>query len=262
MDLRSLRINAADELDDLLKGFDPQGDREALLSLYNLLSHDFFTIAVTTLLLDGETQFFHLNLVRAAENGFRILCLFRQRGLELPPASHDVPLRAALAAGDFARANALSAISRDTHAETELEYEDEFLWARVLQVLAQTKPAPAHVEPLLERLEAANSEVYAGRVASVRALLARDAEGFNKAFVIAQLIHEAEVEERAASFATPEREFAPHRFIWLEGLALLNLAARGGLRYQGESRYCPYLARLPMTATYHGDWVIHVGDAT
>ncbi|MBJ6764554.1 hypothetical protein JGU66_27615 [Myxococcaceae bacterium JPH2] len=76
---------------------------------------------------------------------------------------------------------------------------------------------------------------------------------------MARLEYEAQTETRARSFATPVTSFAPHRFLWLEGLGLLRLAERVGLQLMDtEYRYCPRLSRVPMKARYLGDWAIPV----
>lgn len=77
----------------------------------------------------------------------------------------------------------------------------------------------------------------------------------------AALQYELVTEERARSFTTPATTFAPHRFLWLEGLALLRLGERAGLRVEHELKYCPRLARVPMTARHEGDWAIEIGGA-
>ena len=54
--------------------------------------------------------------------------------------------------------------------------------------------------------------------------------------------------------------FAPHRFLWLEGLALLRLGEQAGLHVEGELRFCPRLARVRMLVPYEGDYAIGIGD--
>jgi hypothetical protein len=258
VDLRALRNDAADALEDLFEAFSPGMPREALLQAHDDAASSFLAIGVATLLVDGNADAFFLNLCRCAENGRRLLALFRRRALDPPPASRNVPLLAALAAGDLARADAIAALSRDTLAEAEREYQDEFLWALCLQRLARAGEIEgAALEPVLARL--AESGGRESEVAFARALLARDGQGLAEAFAGALVERETEIEERAKAFTTPVTDFAPHRFIWLEGLALLRLAERAGLGLDGEYRYCPRLARLPMTARYEGDWALSTG---
>jgi hypothetical protein len=261
INFRALRTDAADALARALPGFQPGAEGPALLDLHDTVSHSFHTIAVACLLVDGDSQKSFLNLSRCAENGLRFLTLLRRRALPRPSASKNIPLLAALAAGDFGRASATAAASRDSRDEEAREYEDEFLWARVLQLLAAPKPDVGTVDPLLARLDELDPKAYADRTAAVRALLARDAAAFEEAMAGAVLQYEQVTEEKAKSLTTPVTTFAPHRFLWLEGLALLRLGERAGLPVERELKYCPRLARVPMTARYEGDWAIEIGEA-
>jgi hypothetical protein len=261
LNLRALRQDAADALEDLLEAVAPGMDRALLVQFHDELTDAFLTISAGSLLLDGSSDFFHLNLVRCAENARRLLALMRHRRLDLPPASRNLPLLAAVAVGDWERAEAIAALSRDTRAVGDDEYEDEFLWARALQLLSRAQPDAAAVEAQLASLERAGPDEHLDRIAAVRALLRPDADAFEEAFAAAVFAYGTETEERSKSLATPVTGFAPHRFLWYEGLALLRLAERAGIAVPGEHRYCPRLARLPMTAVYEGDWAIETGMA-
>jgi hypothetical protein len=255
--LMSLRSDAAAELGRLLERFQPREDRATLLAQLDTIVLDLHTIAVATLLVDGNPQGFFLNLCRAAENWRRLHTLLHSRKLAPPPTTKLTPLLAALAAGHFELADALATAPTSERLVGE-EYEDEFLWATLLRHLArQTPPNMPTVKALLTRLRKANKKEYGHRCDLVLALLARDRDSFAKAFEKARLEYELATEKRAASFTTPVTAFAPHRFLWLEGLALLRLGERAGFALEEtDYRYCPPLARVPMTAKYAGDWTI------
>ncbi|QDE87501.1 hypothetical protein BHS06_00255 [Myxococcus xanthus] len=252
--LISLRADAADSLGERLSRFDPGADCSSILARLDAITLDLHLIAVATLLVDGNPQGFFLNLCRMGENGRRVQRLLADRGLPPPPARRNTPLLGALAAGHFPLAEAVAA-SAATQWQQGAEYEDEFLWAAALQHLTRTPSAP--LESILVPLEKVGQEPYASRVAMARALVSRDAAAFAEAFAAACLDHGIVTEKRARSLATPVTSFAPHRFVWLEGLALLRLAERAGIA-PGDTgfRYCPPLARVPMTATYSGDWAV------
>ena len=256
--LISLRADAAASLGERLSRFDPAADRPRLLAWLDAAVQELHVIAVATLLVDGNPQGFFLNLCRMAENGRRMQGLLGSRGLAPPPARRNTPLLGALAAGHFALAEAVAASSA-TQWQQGAEYEAEFLWARALQLLARTPPAPSvALERVLVPLEQVGKEPYASRVSLARALAAADRAGFAEAFAAACLDHGISIEKRARSVSTPVTSFAPHRFIWLEGLALLRLAERAGIAPEDtDFRYCPPLARVPMTVTYSGDWALH-----
>ena len=258
-DLMVLRADAAFMLGERMRRFDPSADRDTILTQVDAIVLDLQIIAAATLLVDGNPQNFLLNLCRAAENGRRLLELLRSRGLAPPPARKNEPLVCALAAGHFTLADAVAAVSA-TDWQKEEEYEDEFLWARVLQELArQGSPSRPAMEHLLAPLEEVGRDAYASRCGLARALLAGDRDAFAEHFTTAWLEYEEQTEKRARSFATPVTAFAPHRFLWLEGLGLLRLGERVGFQLTDtEYRYCPPLARVPIKARYNGDWAIPV----
>lgn len=259
-DLAALRADAAQALYVTMTRFRPRADAAELRAQHDSVALQLHTIAVACLLVDGNARTFFLNLVRCAENGRRFLALFRARGLPLPPASRNVPLVAGLAAGDFARASAIAALSNDARDAASHEYEHEFLWARAFQLLAPPAPDPGALGPVLDRLEILDPAAYGDRTAAIRALLAHDPAAFERAMIGAALHQEQVTEERARAFTTPVTTFAPHRFLWLEGLALLRLGERAGLSVDRELRGCPRLARVPVAVDYDGDWAIETGE--
>ncbi|WP_342377437.1 hypothetical protein NVS55_39045 [Myxococcus stipitatus] len=256
-DLMSLRSDAAAELGRFFKRFEPGADRDTLLSQFDTLTRHFHIIAVATLLVDGNSQGCFLNLCRAAENWRRLLALLRSRNLPPPPATKTLPLLAALAAGRFDLANTLATAPASPRIVPD-EYEDEYLWATLLRHFASQPPATAStVAPLLTQLKGLNKKDYGPRCDLAQAMLDQDTDAFASAFERARLDYELHTEKKAASFATPFTAFAPHRFLWLEGLALLRLGERAGIVLaDADYKYCPPLARVPMTATYTGDWTI------
>lgn len=258
-DLMVLRADAAFMLGERMRQFDPGADRDTLLTQVEAIVSDLQIIAAATLLVDGNPQHFHLNLCRAAENGRRLLDLLRTRGLAPPPARKNAPLLCALAAGHFPLADAIAAVS-PTEWRKEEEYEDEFLWARVLQELArQGASSRPVVEHLLASLEKVAPDASASRCGLARALLEGERNDFAEHFATARMEYEEQTEKRARAFATPVTAFAPHRFLWLEGLGLLRLGERAGLQLADtEYRYCPPLARVTLKARYTGDWAIQV----
>jgi hypothetical protein len=255
--LMSLRSDAAAELGRLLERFQPRADRDTILEQLDTIVLDLHTIGVATLLVDGNPQGFFLNLCRAAENWRRLHALLDARKLAPPPTTRITPLLAALAAGQFELADALASAPTAPRLEG-VEYEDEFLWASILRLVArQAPPAASRVKALLAQLRKVNKKEYGHRCDVVVALLGKDRDGFATAFEKARLDYELATEKRAASFTTPVTTFAPHRFLWLEGLALLRLGERAGFVLEdADYRYCPPLARVPMTAKFAGDWTI------
>ncbi|WP_395817152.1 hypothetical protein [Archangium minus] len=256
IDFSSLREDAALEVEELLGRVSAQMERSVLVKHVRQLCLDLHTIGVATLLRDGEPQFFFLNLCRAGENWRRLL-LFHDSKKWMPlAASQNTPLLGVMAAGQWNLARQIAERSSTQWQEGE-EYEDDFAWAIVLQHLASGElGSSTQLEKSLTRLEAVGGELHASRLFLIRSLLASDAHGFSESFRDLLRAHEEQIEKRTRTFGTPVERFAPYRYIWFEGLALLRLGERAGLPVDGYYTYCPPLARLPMTERYEGDWAI------
>lgn len=253
--LAALREDSGRAIQQLVRRVTATAERDALLRDVDELCLHFHIVAVATLLVDGNPQGFFLNLCRSAENWRRLLKHLRLKALPLPASRYTAPLLGAVAAGAWTLARQVSELS-ETRWLPEEEYRTEHARAQLLQALVAPGTRDA-VLPKLEALEVLGDEASADLVACTRALLDGDGAAFTEAFRHAVLVHGEDVEKRAKLFTTPVTRFAPQRAIWMEGLALLRLAERAGIApFEEHFRYCPPLARLPMTETYRGDWVI------
>jgi hypothetical protein len=260
IDFARLRENAGAAAPVLISHIDPDGDRERLMDEVRELCRCFVNIATATLLLEGRAQPFFLNLCRAAENWRRLLVHLERRGLPPPPASWGLfPLAGVVAAGDWELATSVAERMATSWQRDSGEYAAEFAWASALSglVLHATRgedPAPR----LQELTRAAKEDCWP---ALAQALVDGDTSAFLFAFSAALASHEAHTEKRASGFTWREDHFGAHRYLWFEGLALLQLARRRGLDMPDERyRYCPPLAQVPMTEPYQGDWVTRLGD--
>jgi hypothetical protein len=253
--LAALREDSGRAIQKLVRQVASTAEREVLVRDVEELCMHFHVVAVATLLVDGNPQGFFLNLCRAAENWRRLLKHLRSRSLPLPPSRHTAPLLGATAAGAWDLSRQVAELS-ETRWLPEEEYRSEHAQAQLLQALVESG-AREVVLPKVEALEALGDEGGLDLVACVRALLDGDGAAFTEAFRHGVLVHGEEVEKRAKLFTTPVTRFAPQRAIWMQGLALLRLAERAGIApYDEHFRYCPPLARMPMTETYRGDWSI------
>lgn len=260
IDFALLRENAGAAVPVLISHIDPNGDRDSLVEHVRELCRCFTNIAAATLLLEGRSQPFFLNLCRAAENWRRLLVHLERRKLRPPPASWGLtPLAGVVAAGHWSLA-AEVAERMSTEWQKEEEYPVEFAWASALGALvlhAHRGVDPSHQLDNLART--AREDCWP---ALARALVEANSPAFVSAFTDALAVHEPRTEARARSFTTREDHFAAHRYLWFEGLALLRLARKRQLDIpQVRYRYCPPLAQVPMTERYQGDWVASIGEA-
>ncbi|MCY1030283.1 Imm49 family immunity protein [Corallococcus sp. BB11-1] len=262
-DLAQLREEAADSLDILFDDAFPEvlagGTVEELVGLVREACVHFHTQGVTTLLLDGSPQHFFYQLACAAENWRRLLIHLRARGADLPPASDNASLLGAVVGGYWELARDLCRVSASQQAEEE--YEDEFAWARLLQEFIALPSDGAPSEQWLRQQEGALAKSQADRWEWFQALLSGDGSRFLAAFEQVLQQHSAETEAQTVRWGTSPEQFVASRFIWFEGLAMLRLAERRGMKVEAPLRYCPPLARVPMKMAYDGDWALSFGAA-
>ena len=256
--LAALREDSGRAIRQLMHRVEPTASRDVLVRTLDELCLHFHVVAVATLLVDGNPQGFFLNLCRAAENWRRLLAHCRLQQWALPASRYMEPLLGAVAAGHWTLAGQVAELS-ETRWLPDEEYRSEH--ARAQLYLALVSPGTKDVvAQRVEALEALALETESDRAACARALLDGDAEAFSEAFQHAVLVHGEDIEKRAKLFTTPVTRFAPRRAIWLEGLALLRLSERAGIASHAEHfRYCPPLARTPMTSHYGGDWAVSLG---
>ncbi|HYO54400.1 hypothetical protein [Archangium sp.] len=257
LDFRNLREDSATALNTLLGQITAHASRADLVRDVKAVCQHLHTLGVASLLVDGYPKDFFLNLGRAGESWRRLLAHLRARGEAPPPVTHLEPLLGAVAAGHWDMARRIvqdSATQRQVEAD---EYEDDVDWAILLQqLIAPREDAPGRTNELLVRLARSGANTYAERLEVAQALLQRDARAFFDAFEATRLAHEGQTEKLANSFTTPVDRFAPYRYVWFEGLALLRLGERVGLSSGDRFLYCPPLARVRMHVLVDEDWLI------
>lgn len=156
-----------------------------------------------------------------------------------------------MAAGHWELAQQVAQLSETRWLGGE-EYRSEYAWAQYLQrMVAPSIHSGESEEALLQYLEEEGDDESRDRLTLAKALREHSRQTFAQSFRHAVLVHGELIEKRAKLFTTPMTRFAPERYIWMEGLALLKLAERGGLPlYEEYHLYCPPLARTPMTVSY------------
>lgn len=242
--LKTSRSVSLWELEAILPG-PRQPGRHGLVRWHRDVTQHEHVIAVGALLIDGDREAFFSWLLAIAENGRRVSARLANAGFEPPPASANLPVLAALAAGDLARAEALGAAARADWSRPDGEYEDEFLWAATVNALAASaQPDAAACEARLAALEATEPRPYLERIALVRALLAGDARTFARALLDARHAYEDAIDKRSEAFGVKDTDFPARAGLWLEGLALLRLAERAGLPIERvDLRFLPAMAQ-------------------
>jgi hypothetical protein len=220
------------------------------------LSGKFRALAIMQLLIEGSSDLFLHNLIRSGRA--RELYLQRLAQENVSDQHHQVsgryrPLLSSIAAGDLDRARRIDALSspefRDGH-----EYEDDYCYAKLLaHLLTDSAREDARSAVWTDQFEAWLDGASHVRLQLCRALLERDQDKFDSAFEGLLQDHELSIEADRARSQHEDDQVRAERLVMIEGLAILRLARRQGLETADEYRYCPALARAPMSVPFPGE---------
>lgn len=213
------------------------------------------SIAIFSLLAKGDYNLFCHNLIRSGTLRVTYLECLKKERIERDhhrSSGRYEPLLDAIAAGDFELARHIAELSPKDWQRGH-EYEDDYCYAQIFHRFVQEIPPEQEIPPLLTQLEAYMEGQPNARLDVCRALFEKNQTAFDDA--LDALLNERE----AKIIADKERGqledpiVIANRLVFVEGLAILRLAERRGLKTQPEYRYCPSLARVPMTKPFPGE---------
>lgn len=246
----SYAANARFFLHKTASDFRPTFSFEQRLEAYRTFCLALQVRAYVALLSEADPDRFFLDLKKAAVNWKALLEHVRDHepGRRVP-ASMNTPLLGALAGNQFLLARELAACS--ARQPTPPEYEDEFLAAFFYQqyLLASTGKGQdtASLESLCDGIDAYLGEVTP-RTETLRALARQEQEAFWSAFRNWSTTTEHGLRTRAEEPGAPY-SLGITRYVWLEGLAVLQLArARDWKDPYRDHPLIPELARHPAQA--------------
>lgn len=203
------------------------------------------------LLTRGNTDGFLHNLIRAGKAWEVFLARCRREA----PEDHNFcaglfqPVLDAVAARDRSLATQLSTLAPDSFRAGH-ENEDDFAYARVLRGLLTGTAPENELVPILERCADAGDSMSAVRADVLRALLVRDAGAFHEAFGGLLAIRETKIADDRARGQVASPVVRAERRLYVEGIALLNLAEERGVPTELDYPACPSLARVPMVRPF------------
>ncbi len=208
------------------------------------LESAFAALGITVLLEDLDVARFRRHLCQAAQ----ARCFFLERANRAPETilgeaiSRSEAVLAALAAGSWTLARRIESLSRADWFP-DAEYEEDFAFTAAVHALVEAhgRVDAAVLTPVLERIAAAVDGAEYARLAVLESLVSGDPGAFERAL-------EDRIEERRATFdiAYPEgrsRIFDAHRCVFVEGLALIELARVRGYDLEPEHALCPSMGR-------------------
>lgn len=190
-------------------------------------------LAIAHLLLHGDKASFgrHLQNCGAA----RLHWLASATGANDDDAAfrsraNDIAWDAFVAAGDIERARRTAELLPD-HALPGIDYEEDFLWKRLLHtLLADDAAATVRIAaPLVDALRGVDSDTVGRKIAVATALVARDPAGWAAAFPAFVEARRTRFDELAATPGFSREHLLTERHVFLGGLAVNRVAQHVGL---------------------------------
>lgn len=216
------------------------------------------TDAKCCILLDGDRdRFFHTLRHSAQVRSYYLQRVAKadSQGDPFFAVSNGPAFFDALAARDFHLAAEIAALSPG-HWQSESEYEDDFCFYKFFHLLASGTSNDDTLKQLVVRFEEVIQGEDSARLAVCQALLDRDQDAFDSAIEALLDERSAQIDADNDRFFTDEIVFYAKRCIYVEGLAVLNVADHLGLATREEYRYCPHLCRLPMQTPFSSARII------
>jgi len=210
------------------------------------LCRQFRRRGIASLLLRGEARSLHRDLQRSGAAYAEYLTWASD---EHKASSKASPFFDAVACGDGTAA-ALIASRTAVDPKLDEEYEDDFIYMRWLMGRFYLRQQDASLDMMLGRYEVLLDGAEDARALICQALRRGDSEKFDTA--LQTLIQQREDDYASGIEADQilEEEWATEGKVFVEGLALLRLAAQLGLEIQRDYLFIPSLALRSAAASY------------
>ena len=201
--------------------------------------------ALILLLLDADRSGFFANLRQSALIQTKLLALSKKGGAHLSRfsrASNLLPFFCALAAGDEPLASSLT-VASDTPFDEDYEFKEDHTYARFVHAYVSNHyTIQAEHEKLIGEFYQDVEESTTARYMICNAFFTYDSEKWQEGLIELLAEHEAIFEKKGERLVYDPTEFATDQFVMVEGLALLFLAKKAGLKSEDEYKFLPSIA--------------------
>jgi hypothetical protein len=217
-------------------------------------------LGLCALLEDADVPAAARGLALAGQARLDLLQRIR-KGMAVPAkircTSKDVFFPASLAAGDLDTAKQIASLSEPARLE-EVEYEEDFAFARFLHLRLIAPADQPALEALLAKWEAALEGDPSGYLEACKALLpGADPADFQPAFLALIEHRQGELAAYAKGPGANQEMLVTEGKVFVEGLAVLRLAELSRIPTQPRYPLIPPLSRIPLGGALPqpGDWL-------
>jgi hypothetical protein len=233
--------------------YDPEFPFRQMGELASEVCRKLRTIAISVLSSRGKVNTFHHNLIRSGRVRERYLARCVSEGHLFDhhrSSGWYSALMDTLAAGEFDLARRIADLSPEEFRPGH-EYEDDYCYVQLINGLIGS--GKGRSQPLLSEFEAYTEGEPSARLDLIRSLVTGSQDTFDGAFEKLLLEHQRRIDAEIERGRFEDLHVNADRRVFIEGLAILRLAEKLGLRTENEYLFCPSMARVPMTEPFPGE---------
>jgi hypothetical protein len=239
----------------LVQIFEEELPIEELAPLSEDVSGKLRALAITALLTDANINLYCHHLIRSARVRVHFLdqCLKKNELNEIRRASsRNEPLFDAIAVKDIGLARRIASLSPEQWF-SNVEYEEDYAYTQIIQrILPDNQLNAESVQNLMDQFERVLEGNSSARFDLCIALLKKDQDIFDEAFEDLITERDSQVSNEKSRWLMIDSVTLANQYLFIEGVAILQLAETLGLQTKQEYRYCPAMARFPMTKPFPG----------
>ena len=245
-----IESNAAFELDNALRNLAKKNmDYKFMYVVWSAYRNR----GVCALLLGCDAKSLYTDLCKSACSYLYFLKKMVPKAERI--TSNSSPFFDAIACGDLPIAKEIAVASRSSHNPGE-EYIDDFLYVYFLMKMFFLKGKHGELVNLLDQFEAVAADDTASRYELCKSFLEKDQQAFDDAFDSIIELYIESLNTKMEKGLISDEDWAVSAPLFIEGLALLRLAEKLGLRTQKDYTSIPEIARLTELPDYQSvDWL-------
>lgn len=227
---------------------DPNYPIDQFGSLSETVSYQLRSLAIITLLTEGDTNLFYHNLIRSGlvRETFLKRCQHEKYQDFYCAISRSGAFFDTLAAGNFDLARRIDTVSHQKWF-SKGEYEDDYCFTKFFHLMIQKNTDRDELVALVDRFEKSLEGATNPKLDVCHAFMANDQKILEEAFHDLIEAHDSYLAQEKERGQMEDPHIVAQRSIYVEGLAIIRIAERHGLKLQTEFKFCPQLAMMPMT---------------
>jgi hypothetical protein len=219
----------------------------------DLVCHAYRIKGICSFFLDGSPQALHMNLQKSGAMFLKFLVVAKEANKTY---SNKDRFFDSVACKDFDVARKIAVYSRHTWNQEE-EYEDDFFYVSFLMKKFFLNAEDNEILTIVNNFEGILGGADCVRLDICKAFSYRDDELFDQALNLLIAEHRDYFQGAMDRDEILEKEWATEGQLFIEGLSLVRLAERLGMKVQKEYLFIPSLARINSEFSFGYDTWMH-----